>query len=348
MSDNSDGKKTTPHLTTTEPSEEHHVEIPILEEHDRTKKSSKPGENLLSSLIPSTILSHVGPKRKSFAMDIGNDGLEVKEIIVIEIEDHRSLHLLNQEDKKVYERMKEWMEKNPKATLQDTADQFSSERSGDAIAKVLHNFQFPDYMLKFRLEKHDILLKFRHEEYEKRELERQRKRRNFERLLLRAGLIIEVENDAANNEDFFVKIYAPFQKLCEEAQQIKLKMRLNMESMAGLDIVEKKSTIYSNITKHFSHSLNLKKQAAFFKVDKLSQFEGGERNKSMGEIMVNFFSTARRNLLVHRMIVTANQINSKHVVPNEAPIMVKKKISSLAIKRLIDEKVYTKYYPLHD
>ncbi|CAG8773644.1 10300_t:CDS:2, partial [Acaulospora morrowiae] len=246
--------------------------------HDRSKKFS-PEKHLLTSIFH----PHKDSKRQSFI----DDELEIKEIIVIEIEEHRSLHLLDQEDKEIYERIKYWMKENPEASLLDTVNQFSSEPNGDAIAKILHNFQFPDYILKFTREEH-----------EKRSVEKQTKRRNFERLLLRAGLVIEVENDAVNKEDFFVKIYAPFQKLCEQAQQIKLKMRLNIRDSVDLDInMKKEPSFYSSISKHFTYKINLDKQAAFFRVSKLRQFEGAEPEKSMGEIMLNFFSMSRRNLM---------------------------------------------------
>lgn len=67
-------------------------------------------------------------------------------------------------------------------------------------------------------------MKFHADGNEKKQI----KRENFERLLLKSGLIIELESDAAKDDEIFVKLYVPFQLLCEQAQKIKLKMRLDV------------------------------------------------------------------------------------------------------------------------
>jgi len=46
-------------------------------------------------------------------------------------------------------------------------------------------------------------------------------------LLLVAGLILEHEVDT-DGVYTYVKVIAPFERLCDQAQQIKLKMRLNV------------------------------------------------------------------------------------------------------------------------
>ncbi|CAG8436167.1 9494_t:CDS:10 [Diversispora eburnea] len=300
------------------------VEIPILEEYERP-----------------SLFSRIGSKHKSSQSTITTVtiDLEVKEIIIIKIDKHRELHLLNREDEKLYERIRDWMNDHPVATLQDTVDKFSSEPTGDAIAKVLHNFPFPDFILKFNIDEREKLTK--------KKPSKKLKRKNFERLLLKSGLIVEIEQDAARDNEFFVKLYAPFHQLCEQAQQIKLKMRLNAKIAEDIDIVLPKPKFHSIITKYFTHIVDFKKQAAFFRISKLRQFQGAEPDKSEGEIILNFFSMARRNLLVHRMIVTANQMN-KRVDLGGIPIIVKRNIDSLSLKKLSKEKVFTKHYPLHD
>jgi hypothetical protein len=74
------------------------------------------------------------------------------------------------------------------------------------------NYKYPDYILKYIDDKNPVS---------------QLKRGNFERLLLRSGLILEHEMDEVF-ECTYIKIFAPFEKLCEQAQMIKLKMRLDV------------------------------------------------------------------------------------------------------------------------
>ncbi|RHZ74109.1 hypothetical protein Glove_227g16 [Diversispora epigaea] len=301
------------------------VELSILEEYQKPSLFSRFGSKHKSSQSVTTV-----------TID-----LEVKEIIVIKLDEHRELHLLNREDEKLYERIRDWMNDHPVATLLDTVDKFSSEPPGDAIAKVLHNFPFPDFILKFNIDE-------REKRFKKTKQSKRSRRKNFERLLLKSGLIVEIEQDAARENEFFVKLYAPFHQLCEQAQQIKLKMRLDEKKITeDIDILIPKAKFHSIITKYFTHTVDFKKQAAFFRTNKLRQFQGAESDKSEGEIILNFFSMARRNLLVHRMIVTTNQI-TKDVELGGVPIIVKRKIDSLSLKQLMKEKVFTKCYPLHD
>ena len=72
--------------------------------------------------------------------------------------------------------------------------------------------EHPDYILKYKDDENSI---------------NKIKRGNFERLLLRSGLILEHEFDAVY-ECTYIKVFAPFERLCEQAQMIKLKMRLDV------------------------------------------------------------------------------------------------------------------------
>ena len=91
----------------------------------------------------------------------------------------------------------------------------ASHDTADAIAKILFDYPFPDFILKFKKDKGDDAAT------------NSQIRRNFERLLLLSGLFVEFEDDASK-ECTFVKIWVPFRRMCEEAEELKLKMPLDV------------------------------------------------------------------------------------------------------------------------
>ncbi|CAJ0633398.1 3871_t:CDS:10, partial [Entrophospora sp. SA101] len=154
----------------------------------------------------------------------------------------------------------------------------------------------------------DFILKFE-EDYSdaKEKREREIKRRGFEQLLMLSGLIVERE-------------FEPQDILLNEG-------------------------FFSHIIRDFTYEMEGNKVSAFFKKDSPENYIGD--NESKDDFILNFWSSARRNLLVHRIIITANQINEK--LKNEKMIIERKTcIKSLSINRLLDQKVYNKFYNLHD
>lgn len=89
-------------------------------------------------------------------------------------------------------------------------------RNSDALAKVVYNYPLPDFIIRYKDDKKD-----------EHRNEKQITRDNFEILLLQAGLILEREVDP-DGIYTYVKIIAPFNTLCEMAQRIRLKVRLNV------------------------------------------------------------------------------------------------------------------------
>lgn len=77
----------------------------------------------------------------------------------------------------------------------------------------MKDYGYPDYILKYA--------------EDDKKPEKKLKRENFERLLLRAGLILEREVDPIL-ECTYIKVFTPFERLCEQAKIIKLKMRLDV------------------------------------------------------------------------------------------------------------------------
>ncbi|CAG8592544.1 2076_t:CDS:10 [Funneliformis caledonium] len=281
------------------------IEIPISEDGELSEKSNNRKEQSRSTIID-TILGRPNFSATSLHNDL-DEHLEKFEIIKLQVEAHRTLNLINVEDQNLYNKMDEWVKSNPGVTLETTILKFDPEKypNSDALAKVIYDYPFPDFILKYENDKVKHL--YDHENNEKYEI-RAMKRQNFERLLLRAGLFLEHEIDT-EGDNTYVKVIAPFERLCEQAQQTKIKLRFN---------------------------------------DRLRKFKGAEANKNIAEISLNFFTCSIRNLLVHRMIITANQINKKVTLANGRVIYVKRKIDALAISKLLKAHVYDKFYPIHD
>ncbi|CAG8628073.1 18793_t:CDS:2, partial [Gigaspora rosea] len=250
---------------------------------------------------------------QSLFQSITDDDWSKQGIIRVVIEPHRVLHLLNEDDRIIYEGMKEWVKDHPNEGLFECIEEFGTRRLGDALVKVLYNYPFPDFIIAYS----DSDLKEGSQPIRQR---RNQKRRNFERLLLKSGLIIEQEQDAAS-ENVYIKLYAPFEKLCKQAEVIKLRMRLDTTNMKELKELE------DLITQMKPH-----------------QFEGAEKFRSLADIMLNFFQCHEG---VYSKIITANQI-LKVVLVDGNQVLTKRHIMSLSIRNLIKRKVYLNFFPLHD
>ncbi|RIA89124.1 calcium-activated chloride channel-domain-containing protein [Glomus cerebriforme] len=270
-------------------------------------------------------------KSKKVALDY-EDELEKVQIIKIELKDNRELHLIDEQDVEVHNKIQNFIEEKPDATLLETVEQFQKYPTSDAIAKVLLEYEYPDYILKYV--------------DDDKKPKKRRKRENFERLLLRSGLILEHEFDSIF-ECTYIKVFAPFELLCEQARIIKLKMRLDPHYLPEIELDPPARNFFYPITKYFRYEVNITKGSAVFRRDRLRQFEGAGPEKSIGEIVLNFFPSSRRILMVHRIIITANQINRK-IYDNEKPLIVKRTIKKLAIKNLVNNGTFMDFYPIHD
>jgi hypothetical protein len=114
------------------------------------------------------------------------------------------------------------------------------------------------------------------------------------------------------------------------------------------EYIKPSKSILARIIGQFSYKVELKKDSSIFKKNQLRNFEGAEPDKNIAQIALNFFNTSRRNLMVHRMIITANLINKKETLQDGNPVYVNRKIESLDIKKLINKGVYDELYPIHD
>ncbi|CAG8462988.1 441_t:CDS:10 [Funneliformis mosseae] len=284
-------------------------------------------KNVEISIIDSQFKDH-----QDFLYDFEEE-LDYVKITIIEIEEHRKLLLLN-EDVKLYEDICLWKEYNPKKSLAKAIENFAKFKTADAIAKVIYNYEFPDCIIKFN-EKGDKKAK---------RVNNQRKRLNFEKLLLRAGLILEFELDP-DRIFTYVKVIAPFEKLCSQAEKQKFKMEIANEK--ALKFPKRRFNFFSLISYMFDYKVDLNKKSAVFKRDRLRSFKGGDPSKSEGEIRLNFFNSARRILMVHNIINCATRINNQINV-NGKTVTVRKTIKSLEIETLLKKKVFRDFYSLHD
>ncbi|RIA84496.1 calcium-activated chloride channel-domain-containing protein [Glomus cerebriforme] len=309
------------------------IEISISEENGELSEKKTKFENLFN------FFGHSNRSTTSLG-DADDDIVEKLEIIKEKIEEHRTLLLINKKDQTLYKEINNWVYENPESNLEDTILKFNPEEyhNSDALAKVVFNYSSPDFIIRYKDNKDDDDLN-----------RKQKKRENFEILLLRTGLILEHEIDT-DGIYTYLKIIAPFDILCEVAREIKLKIRINKESLPDdlsiLDQYYKSSK--SKIFSQFTYKIDLKKQASLFNKDCLRNYEGAEPGKNIAEIALHFFNTSRRNLLVHRVIITAAQINKKITLQEGKAVYVKRKVESLEIKKLLNEGVYDEFYPIHD
>ena len=84
------------------------------------------------------------------------------------------------------------------------------------------------YGVKF----YDFILKFLHEKEDEKRKKHDVWRQNYEQLLLEAGLILDYE-ETVDGKGIYIKILAPFEGLCKEAEQQKLFLPLVLVSLFG-------------------------------------------------------------------------------------------------------------------
>ncbi|CAG8609827.1 2962_t:CDS:2, partial [Racocetra fulgida] len=184
----------------TSTSKEAQIEISVPEKQTPSESSTSQISfyRILQSLIDLVRPSSENPEQ---SISIADDEWVQQGIIVIPVEPLRELHLLSEEDQKLFEQMKTWVADYPEKGLIECVEEF-----GDALAKVLYNYQFPDFIITYRIDTNDKHLK-----------EKGIKRKNFEKLLLKARLVVEHERDGVS-DTVYMKLFAPFQKLCEQAE----------------------------------------------------------------------------------------------------------------------------------
>ncbi|KAF9910702.1 Anoctamin-7 [Linnemannia zychae] len=192
-------------------------------------------------------------------------------------------------------------------------------------------------------------------------------RRRFKKALLKEGLIIEEETNI-DGEEMFVKIYAPFWRLCVEAQRLRFKVELmhaeTSREKAAADAAAARAKSQGVLHRYFwrfvqkadNVSLPLRPESLQFKASKLRQYSLAEKTRRWSDIVRHgggirpdgsgvgskmgsdgrdgFFDTARRGRLTESIIIYSK--------------IKTKRGDRHALKTVMDKKAYTDMYTLHD
>ncbi|KAF9126169.1 Anoctamin-7 [Mortierella sp. 14UC] len=192
-------------------------------------------------------------------------------------------------------------------------------------------------------------------------------RRRFKKALLKEGLVIEEEPNI-DGDEMFVKIYAPFWRLCVEAQRLRFKVELmhveTSKEKAAADAAAAKAKSQGILQRYFwrfiqkadNVSLPLRPESLQFKASKLRQYALAEKSRRWSDIVRHgggikpdgsgvgsnmgsdgrdgFFDTARRGRLTESIIIYSK--------------IKTKRGDRHALKTVMDKKAYTDMYTLHD
>ncbi|KAJ3044587.1 Anoctamin-7 [Rhizophlyctis rosea] len=164
-------------------------------------------------------------------------------------------------------------------------------------------------------------------------------RLSFLHALLMEGLLIDREV-APDGLNVFVKIVAPFERLCVEAEREKLKFpvqeRQASRKVGTLDI-SNADALWNGVVNILKVPSTDEKHSATFRRDQLQRFVGGNTAAlPLREVHERFFSHAQRSLLTYHIIYRARMKS------------LGKKYARRDIDRLLNDGVFTDLFPLHD
>ncbi|XP_075907912.1 anoctamin-1a isoform X2 [Nelusetta ayraudi] len=159
------------------------------------------------------------------------------------------------------------------------------------------------------------------------------RREEFEENLLEMGLELEKDDESQILGIGFLKIHAPWQVLCREAEFMKLKMPTKKvyEVKQGSNLVEKIRLYIHKITAPLhpkvdaNQTQNIKSLSHPFSREKESLFDLSDRD--------NFFDSKTRNSIVYEVLKRIRCTKAKY---------------SMGITSLLANGVYTAAFPLHD
>ncbi|CAG8530657.1 10262_t:CDS:10 [Ambispora gerdemannii] len=181
--------------------------------------------------------------------------------------------------------------------MEDAIDEFGDkedrQKVGDALVRIIYDDKFPDFILKFDSKRDkstdhtDTIIEM-----------------SKENLCIR--LFVEHETDSSKNVTY-VKIWTPFMKQCEAAEEIRIKKELAIIFLPNGSIGKIQRRIWMQKAQRYCFTF-------------LEQ-------------------------LKPQLIVTANII-----IPevNDQKVLQTVRLRSFGFENLIEEKVYTTFYPLHD
>ncbi|KAJ3101847.1 hypothetical protein HDU97_001021 [Phlyctochytrium planicorne] len=305
------------------------------------------------SMIGSSLSISAQQALKVGATPLINDGWSgpphEKGCIVTRTRGRRVVNLYMPGDVVMFDRIAVWKMQNPTKSIQDAwdgcvLDSLGRTKRFDALLKLQYGVERYDYILK----------------YSCGNVQYELMRRQFEKKLMKKGLLIEKEQSIEDPKETFLKILTPFVVLCHEAQCIKLK--LPVEEVTGKEEEDlnyetcKKDISEETVAKRqrspmtqclldlcrplYDDKQDITKQAAIFQRKRLQFFKGGDASKSSPlYIQLKFFRDSHRSLLTFSLI---SKIEIK--VKNSSGKVSRKE----GIGQLLEQNVYTAMFHLHD
>ncbi|CAG8592715.1 9566_t:CDS:10 [Ambispora leptoticha] len=274
----------------------------------------------------------------------------------------RILYLIDEENLMLFNEMVKWRRDNYSKTMEDAIDTFGDKNDsnnnrskvGDALARILYDNKFPDFIFKFESKGSTDTTDDANIEIGEKFKSLDQARRKFELLLLLSGLFVEREI----TRDFtYVKIWTPFKKLCEAAEEICISKELDPRAIPNENDVNKEKHktnkklidniykfLYQNITPYFVYKIKLDKRLSFFHAEQLEKYKDAYEYKNYSDIALHFWNSSTRNLLTYYFITDANRIMP--VIEDIVPETLR--LRSWGFDNLMQKNVYDAFYPLHD
>ncbi|CAG8516637.1 5146_t:CDS:10 [Ambispora leptoticha] len=304
----------------------------------------------------------------------------------------RILYLIDKKDLDLFKEMVKWRRENNSKTMENAIDEFGDRydsnnnrptfddvltwirdsllgdkndsnnnrpKVGDALARILYNDKFPDFIFKFEPKGFTKSTDDASIEISEEFKSSDQARRKFELLLLLSGLFVERE---ITRDVTYVKIWTPFKKLCEAAEEIRIKKELVQRAIPNENDDNNKTKenhedsnnktnkklidniyefLYQKITPYFVYKINLDKRLSFFRADQFDKYKDVYEYKKYSDIVLHFWNSSTRNLLTYYFITDANRI-----MPEGIPEALR--LRSWGFDSLMEKNVYDAFYPLHD
>ncbi|XP_072495501.1 anoctamin-1 isoform X3 [Notamacropus eugenii] len=187
-----------------------------------------------------------------------------------------------------------------------------------------------------------------HHEYDKRS-----RREEYESNLLEAGLELEKDEDTKIHGIGFVKIHAPWNVLCREAEFLKLKMptKKMYQINQSRGLFKKINSVFQKITEPIkprvadSRSQTMKKLSFTFCREKQHLFDLSDKD--------SFFDSKTRSTIVYEILKRttcskASMGQGEGRKKDTALLNKRRKCGQYGITSLLANGIYTAAYPLHD
>ncbi|OZJ02636.1 hypothetical protein BZG36_04162 [Bifiguratus adelaidae] len=290
----------------------------------------------------------------------------------------RTLYMMSPEQGQVFDRIMEWKRRNPDATYKDCMNALAPTHfpptKGDPTDGLIKMIYRPlscpyDLILKYPYvhgadafsmqgARNDEQLNSLHGPPTAKELKHAKWRLKFETELVKHGMLIEHEL-ALDLDQVYVKIVAPFEVLCREAQSRKIRKDLIMSTTV---IPSHHIGISSRLPRFLQHLVGhgdeTKLESAYFRTENLNSFVGAERGKSWADKYMYFWDISKRSWLAYNVILKC-EINKRRIynfVDDTLNITAEQRrfekedarVKGIGIHMLLHDKVYTSMYALHD